>query len=140
MQLVASVRGSDQDKKMVTMSETTQRAVSAMQNQEFNRDDIDELKSKGIIGENRYGLLSLIQENISGLDDKTIALARRLIQEENRDRRIIVESVVELSEDLTKQDLPEVWKTYRRMLLENAKSGEYIQSDDGSWIKKGENK
>ncbi|NOZ86862.1 MAG: YdbL family protein [Deltaproteobacteria bacterium] len=136
MQLVASVRGTDAEKKQIHMSETRRRAVAAMQSREFNRDDIDDLEAKGIIGENNRGFLSILEENAQGTDQKTMALAKRLVKEENRDRQVILESVVTLSENLTKADLPDVRRTYHQMILENLKPGVYVQDDDGKWMKK----
>ncbi|MDZ7262572.1 MAG: hypothetical protein ONB05_10760 [candidate division KSB1 bacterium] len=49
--MVASVRASGQQPK-VTMSEEKKRVLEAVQNRKFNKDDIDQFKRDGVLGEN----------------------------------------------------------------------------------------
>src|SRR5687768_18459876 len=51
--LISSVRGETTGGK--TVSTRQKKALDARQNQEFNRDDVDELKLKGLLGETNDG-------------------------------------------------------------------------------------
>jgi len=138
MLLVASVRGGEEgeSKEPPRFSDTRQQAIGAMQNREFNRDDIDELKEQKLLGENAEGLLSLIEQHAVGADARAVELARRLVVEENRDREVLLRSVVLRSENLTEADLPEVRKTFYKLNVENARPGDLYQAEDGAWTEK----
>jgi len=138
MLLVASVRGGEEGehKPAPQFSDLRQQAVAALQNREFNRDDIDELKQQRLVGEGSDGLLALIGQSTPGVDPQRLALAERLIAEENRDREVLLQAVIARSESLTAADLPEVRKTFYKLNVENARQGDLVQAEDGTWQEK----
>ena len=139
--MVASVRSLDSSgkKKDADISDLQTKALRARQNQDFNRDDIDELKAIGILGETSDGLLALLPEQVGGgknVDVEQTKLAHVLIGEENRDRDIIWQRIIQSNENLSEKDLPEVKKTYAKMMREKATVGHWYQSDKGQWEQK----
>jgi len=110
-------------------------AARARKSQDFNRDDIDELKSKHLIGETQYG--ELIQTN--KLRDQPLPirkLAIELIQEENSVRFIIWNQIIISNKNLTSKDLPEIRKNYARLIWEQAPSGHLFFNEKNQWIEK----
>lgn len=136
--LVASVR-SDGTAKPMTLRE---KASYATQNRKFNEDDVDELKAKGVLGEEKSG--RLIIRNIEGGDaaaDEAVAkLAGILTEEENRDRKIQWDYTIASNENLTASDLGNVREAFAKLQRDRAKPGEWIQLEDDRWIQKTESK
>ena len=138
MQLLASVRAVDSGGKTRPPPSYTQerkQAITARQTQQFNQDDIDELKKAGCIGEAKDGTLAARPCERSS--DQTVAQRlERLIASENQARGVILRFAVTTSPDLTEKDLPQVTEAYARMQREKAKTGEWIQQPSGEWIRK----
>jgi len=138
MQLLASVRAVDsagETQPPPSYTQQRQQAIVARQTQQFNQDDIDELKKAGCIGEARDGTLAA--RPCDPAADKSVAeRLERLIASENQARGVILRFAVTVSPDLTEKDLPQVTKTYARMQREKAKTGEWIQQPDGKWVRK----
>lgn len=130
--LVSSVRGGKQAK--TEMSPGHRRALDARENQEFNRDDIDELKDKQIVGETAGGTLALVPKAAG--DAKDVQLAQTLVAEENRDREEIWKRIIESNENLSAKDLPEVRKTYAKLQRDTTRPGQWLQDESGNWQKK----
>ena len=132
--LVASVRatggvhaGSEDD--------LTSRALAARRRQLFNRDDIDDLKAAGCLGEALKALIAgHTCEKIKSPD--TLKLRDRLVGEENADRSAIIDWAVSVDPVLTRADRPQVEALFHRLLLTRAKPGELVQEADGSWAKR----
>ena len=138
MQLLASVRAVDSEGKTQPPPSYTQQrrqAIVARQTQQFNRDDIDELKKAGCIGETKDGTLAA--RSCERSSDQTVAARlERLISSENQARAVILRFAVTTSPDLTEKDLPQVTEAYARMQREKAKTGEWIQQPSGKWVRK----
>lgn len=138
LQLVASVRAADGSSpagRTSAFSELRARAVRARQTQQLNRDDIDELKHLGCLGEASDGLLATRPcEAIS--DSSVPERTKRVIEAENAARKLIVEFVVATSPDLSQADLPQIVRAYTRLQQEQSKSGEWIQDSSGQWLRK----
>ncbi len=138
MQLLASVRGVDaksQAQPPPSYTQQRQRAIAARQTQKFNRDDVDELKQAGCIGEANDGTLSKRPCELAS-DPAVAARLERVIASENQARSVILRFAVTASPDLTEKDLPQVTATYARMQREKARSGEWIQEPLGEWVRK----
>ncbi len=56
------------------------------------------------------------------------------MQEVNRAREVVILQVVEINENLTKEDLPKIRKVFGKLNRENALPGEKVQAEDGSWM------
>lgn len=125
--LASSVRGAAPASKL---SPLQREAVEAMMSREFNRDDIDELKQARIVGEANTGMLKLLAP------PKEPALAKRvtaLVEEENDNRMVIIRRAIQLNSDLTNRDLPAVQRTFYRLNVQTAKSGDRVQLENGRW-------
>ena len=132
--LVASVRDLS-GPEAAAEDALTQKAVAARRRQLFNRDDLDELKALGCLGEALKGLL--MGRPCDKIKDLEAARLRdRMVEEENADRNAIIDWAVSVDPVLTRADRPQVEELYHRLLLERAKSGEPFQAPDGSWTRR----
>ncbi|MCP9447934.1 MAG: YdbL family protein [Nitrospira sp.] len=135
--LVASVRYIDPEGRLVPqppMPPGKEAAIRAMQRSAFNKDDIDRLKAEGILGENLEGGLTILHpENIPA--DRH-AFVKNLVEEENADRETLVQRVLATNETFTPQDLPKIRRTFAALNRDRARSGEWIQREDGRWVRK----
>jgi uncharacterized protein YdbL (DUF1318 family) len=149
--MVASVRSTEPAQKM-ELSESKRQSLEAVNNRRFNKDDIDEFKQKQFVGEDNHGFLTIL-ENLDakirqGLGEdtdpqkaqentaKTRKLVEDIITEENADRKVIMQRVIELNENLTDKDFAKVEQIFTKMNRDNAAPGDWIQQDDGAWTKK----
>ncbi len=140
MLLLASVRSVDEDGKLKTVAEIPpgkMEAIRALQRQEFNRDDIQAFKADGVAGEGNEGLLVFFETEKTKSDPKFKAFAQSIIAEENADRLAILERTVATNEAFADGDLPKVQRIFASLNRDNAKPGEKIQLEDGSWSVKG---
>jgi len=137
--LLASVRAMDEQGRLRREDEISpqkRRALAAMQSREFNRDDVTGFKDMGMAGENNRGYLTYFPVERTRNDPEYEEFVKAIIEEENNDRLIIMERIVAVNEYLTVQNLGEVEKVFARLNRDNAKTGEMIQLEDGTWVKK----
>jgi uncharacterized protein YdbL (DUF1318 family) len=138
--MIASVRSVDEkgiaEDRLKGMSASQRDAMKAMQAREFNRDDIDDFKRNGCVGENNMGLLEVFPCERAKGDSKYERLIRDVVKEENDSRMVIMRRVIVMNEGLKDKDLPEIQKVFARMNQDAAGPGELIQREDGSWIRK----
>lgn len=139
--LASSVRALDKDGKTKKdeKSEFAQKAIRAKQNQEFNRDDLDEMKIDQIVGEGADGFIAILPDSIGRLKAAKPSqqnLAIVLVEEENRDREIIWQRMIDQSENLNAKDLAEVRKTYAKLQREASPAGSWIQDESKKWQQK----
>jgi uncharacterized protein YdbL (DUF1318 family) len=106
------------------------RAIAARRRQLFNRDDVDELKSRGCLGEARAAALVI---RSCSADDAAAALRDRLLAEENADRQAIIDWALAADPILTATDRPQVVEIYGRLLRERARPGDWLEDDEGNW-------
>ena len=135
--LVASVRYIDPKGKLQPTPEIPQgkkKVIRAIQRASFNKDDIDQFKRQGILGENNEGGLTLLAADKVEADKK--AFVDNLVQEENADRTIIMQRVIETNEKLSEKDLPRVQKMFAALNRDKARVNDMIQLDSGEWVKK----
>lgn len=139
--LISAVRGTKTTPTNV--SPHKQPALDAKQNQDFNQDDIDELKSLQILGETNNGMMTTLPGSVGAAKEASsanIKLANQLVGEENRDREVIWKRIIDSNENLSAKDLPAVRKTYAKMQRESASPGQWFQDESGSWVKKASDK
>lgn len=135
--LLASVRYIDPKGKLQKTPEIPagkKAVIRAMQRASFNKDDLDQLKLQGIIGENNQGGISLLA--LDTVPAERRAFVENLIKEENADREIIMRRVIETNEDLADKDLPKVRSMFASLNRDKAPAGHLIQLEDGKWVKK----
>ena len=106
-------------------------------NQEFNRDDIEELKEKGLIGERWDGLLEQLGKNIARqkehIDDPLSSL---LIKEENSDRKIIWGYVLTKIPEGSAISLSQIGEAYGKAQWEKLGHGGWFKNQKGVWQQK----
>ena len=125
--LASSVRG---ERPAAKLSPLQREAVEAMMSRAFNKDDVDALKQEQVVGEANTGMLSI------RTPPKEPALAKRvaaLVQQENRDRMVIINRVIQLDPQLGDKDLPEVKRIFYRLNLQTAQPGDLVQREAGDW-------
>ena len=135
--LVASVRYIDpkgQLKKAAEIPPGKKKVIRALQRASFNKDDIDQYKEQGVLGENNQGGLTLLAADKVPTDQ--LPFVEHLVQEENADREVVMRRVIETNEKLSKKDFPRVKKMFAALNRDKAPLGHMIQSDDGTWTKK----
>ena len=59
-----------------------------------------------------------------------------LLKEENTDRVVIMNRVIETNETLTQKDLPKVYAMFAALNRDKAVNGEWIQLESREWIQK----
>ena len=138
--MIASVRSVDEkgiaEDRLKGMSASQRDAMKAMQAREFNRDDIDDFKKNGCIGENKEGLLEIFLCDKAKGDPKYDRLIKDVVKEENESRMVVMKRVIIMNESLKESDLPRIQKVFASMNYDAAKDGERIQKNDGSWVRK----
>ncbi len=125
--LISSVRSAGQPS--YAQSNLQSRALAARQRQLFNRDDIDELKRGGCLGEAKEALL--VPRSCTNL-----ALATTLLTQENQDRNTIIDWIVQNDAALTQAHRPQVVELYRRLVAQRARPGDWLQNEGGAWKQK----
>lgn len=133
--MIASTRAVTEDTTVIVSTEKRQ-VLEALREQEYNKDDIDEFKQKGYVGENNRGFLDIRPSESLDSDVQMRNLVDEIVEEENRDREIIMGRVIELNESLKKAVREDVLVIFARMNQENSLPGTWIQQPDGKWNKK----
>ena len=135
--LVASVRYIDPKGKLQPTPEVPpgkKKVIRAIQRASFNKDDIDKFKGLAILGENNQGGLTLLTPEKVEADKK--AFVNNLVEEENADRQIIMQRVIETNENLSEKDLQRVQKMFAALNRDKARAGDMTQLESGKWVKK----
>lgn len=126
--LASSVRG---DAQPAPRSPWQREAAEAVMRRAFNEDDIAVLKRSGRVGEAIGGELRVLD---LPTDRAQARWVRQLVAEENHDRGVIMQRVLQLSPDLTSDDLPLIRAIFHRLAMRAAQPGDRLQRDDGRWI------
>lgn len=138
--LMASVRSIDSEgrlKPAPPVPEGKRAAIRAMQRSRFNQDDIERLKAAGAIGERGDGYLEFFEISTFEKDKELEKLARRMVAEENQDRRTLYERIAATGEGFEKGDAPKVGVIMAGLHRDAAGEGELVQKTSGAWVKKG---
>ncbi len=118
------------------LSPAHREALMAVMNRQFRRDDIEEYKRSKNAGEGLNGLLRFFPSTETRSDNELEKRIRKTIDEENRDREIIMRRVIDMHEGLDDNDL----KTVRTMLGElnqaDCREGDLIEDEEEGWIPK----
>lgn len=133
--MVASTRGVE-EQPQAAMSPEKKRSLDALREQEFNRDDVEEFKKKGFLGETNEASLILRPSDELNQNPEKIKFVEEIVREENTDRKIVMERVVELNDALKRAVSKDVYAVFAKMYQENSPSGTWIQKPDGNWVKK----
>ena len=144
MLLAASVRGVDSKgniRKPAKHSQDHKDAVTAMQILAFHDDDLQAFKTCGWVGENTDGLITAFQMEKTAVPGQLKDFAERYSPEEfaavigqiNEARTAIMRRVIDMNENMSEKDFPEIKKIFGKLNTENALPGEKIQSANGDW-------
>jgi len=133
--MVASVRAANPDSQ-ITLSDEKRAVLTAIQNREFNKDDVDEFKRDGAAGENARGFLEIRSLPRLEKDADYRKLVEEIVAEENRDRRIIMQRIVDINPAAQATGVTEVEKVFAKLNRDGARPGEWTQLPEGEWVKK----
>ena len=133
--MIASTRAARGDSE-VRISPEKRKVLDALQEQKFNKDDIDEFKRKGYVGEDNNGFLAVRPSESLEDDEAQLAFVQEIVEEENVDREIIMERVIELNDSLQKTKRDEILGIFAKMNQEGSPQGTWIQRADGTWVRK----
>jgi hypothetical protein len=142
--LLAGVRAIDPSTGAPTapppMTRSEERALAARRRIEFNRDDVQEFKRLGYAGEGSDGMLVPFEasmERLRAQDERRFRLVGDIVREENEDRLVIMERIVDTTPELAGQ---EGLATVRRILAaryrQEAEPGTMFQLPGGDWTVK----
>ncbi len=145
--MVASERGNTDigNKNKLEIPTDKKEIVEAIRNREFNKDDVDEFKTLGLIGENREGLIQLVVEENElkkNLKPKDIKLVSKIISEENIDREIIIMRIYDLSfkneKDNNSKDkiVSEIKLSFFKMNLNESPEDTFYLNEQNKWERK----
>ncbi|NOR46338.1 MAG: DUF1318 domain-containing protein [Candidatus Delongbacteria bacterium] len=130
--MVASERGDGQ----IKITADRKEVVEAVRDREFLKDDMNELKLKGYLGEIVSGLLEVIDpEKILKLDKKEQNRIELLLKKENNARILIMKRIIE-TDTKFKSSPKEVYQAFFVMNLEDSPEKTFYQNKKGKWVKK----
>jgi hypothetical protein len=121
-----------------TASAPTKPAVIAGHNQMYNIDEIKELKDAGLLGEGQDGYIKKINRKDPGTNVPKVLLDNldALFQAENSDREVIWRYIIEENKNLSSSDLPNIRRTYAKVMQEKSFQGHWYQDESGAWVQK----
>ncbi|OGX23749.1 MAG: hypothetical protein A2787_00600 [Omnitrophica WOR_2 bacterium RIFCSPHIGHO2_01_FULL_48_9] len=108
-----------------SIKEMTPEVQAALDSRRDRFEKLKELKSQGIVGENNRGYVELLTNDI---------LAKALVDAENKDRKIIYQTIANQNE--LNDALETIEKVFAQVQRDKAMSGDKIQQEDGQWITK----
>ena len=130
--MVASERGDGQ----IKITADRKEVVEAVRDREFLKDDINELKLKGYLGEIPSGLIEIVDpEKISELEKKEQNLIDLLLKKENQARTLIMKRIIE-TDTKFKSSPKEVYQAFFVMNLEDSPEKTFYKNKKNKWIKK----
>jgi uncharacterized protein YdbL (DUF1318 family) len=116
----------------VPAPDVTSPAIRALIDSRASRvAELNRYKSQGLVGENNQALVEA-----RGLDSVTDlalrAAVQRLIDAENKDRRLLFDEIA-AAEGVDRSQIPRIQSTYAQTLRRHARPGDWVQAADGSW-------
>jgi uncharacterized protein YdbL (DUF1318 family) len=100
-------------------------AETIKQNMLKRRPRIQELKREGLIGENHEGYLAVVDKSLPAAD-------KNILDDENKDRKEVYEAIAKQQGSNART----VGQLRAKRIFEQARSGEYLKSEGGSWKQK----
>ncbi|MBI2876434.1 MAG: DUF1318 domain-containing protein [Candidatus Tectomicrobia bacterium] len=144
--------------RMKKASLDLRQVFRAMQVREFNREMIAELKERGWVGETAQAILAIPPATLESLTADDLRLVQEVSKEENESRETLIQLLGALQEKEGATPAPSqietpgpareevtpgskgieaVRKRFGELLRQQARPGEWIQGEDGLWVKKG---
>lgn len=134
--MIASTRDEQDTTAKVSVSPEKKEVLEALQNQKFNKDDIDEFKIKEYVGEKNDGMLMIRDLDPFNLDADKEKFVKGLVNQENQDREVIMNRVIELKSSLKDSNRESILRVFAQMYQEESIKGTWIQIPDGTWQRK----
>ncbi|MBN2857389.1 MAG: DUF1318 domain-containing protein [Candidatus Delongbacteria bacterium] len=130
--MIASERGAGE----IKITADRKDIVEAVRDREFYKDDVNEMKIKGIIGENQQGLIELVDiEKMDKLDPVFRNTVMLVLENENKARSLIMQRIIET--DVKFNSNPEVvYESFFNMNLSESPNGTHFRNNKGDWSKK----
>jgi hypothetical protein len=119
-----------------TISQERQQVLQSMRNRMFNRDDIQEFKADGVVGEAITGLLEIRPTSNYEKDELYRKRVDTIVEEENHDRQVIMVRIVELETNLDTQERDKIAMVFARLNQEGSPKGTWIEISEGQWERK----
>lgn len=135
----SSVRAVDAEGNLVEpppMTESQANVMRALSNRRYNRDDLDILLSTGIIREGNDGFVSYVEGLYPEDSPLGAAVTEQVVKEENDDRLVLLDRLVETTPGVTEADRSEVAWIFARLNQDAAPAGSLVQNRDGEWRRK----
>jgi len=136
---IASVRSTSPGNNQA-LSEEKKKVLTAVQNRRFNKDDVNEFKRDGVLGETNAGRVVVRDYEKMNSDEEYKKRVEKIVKEENRDREIIMERTMQVNENVAKAGEEKVYRIFAKIFQDESDKNTWIQQEDGSWLKKKDNK
>jgi len=134
---LTSVRSANAGQQAPVMSQEKKRVFEAVQGRKFNKDDIDEFKQAGFVGESNEGKLIIRDHEKLNADAELKNRVTTIVENENNYRKIIMERIVIINEQASEAGTTTVGRIFAKINQDNSAPGTWIQTDNGRWVKKG---
>jgi hypothetical protein len=121
----SSVRGVDPDgelRELPPATDSQRAAFAALRNREYNADDVQAILAAGLAGEGRDALMQWREED-----------ARRIVEEENADREVLLARLMQTTPGAAPTDEAEVRWILAGLNGGAAPAGAWIEGRDGTW-------
>ncbi|MDX2177003.1 MAG: hypothetical protein SF028_11100 [Candidatus Sumerlaeia bacterium] len=135
----SSVRGVQPDGSLrppPPMSESQRTVQQAMQNRQYNRDDLDLLLAYKLVAERNDGLIEATVQPFPDVERITSELVARILEEENADRAAIMARLLATVPGLRPGDEADVRWVFASLNQGIAPEGSLLQRRDGEWTTK----
>jgi len=107
------------------LKQMTPQVEQALLNRKARFSLLESYKARGVIGENNRGYVELLSSDPQASD---------VVREENRDRKVIYQTIAEQNGIASQMDVIE--KVFAQVQHEKAQAGYKIQTADGAWMTK----
>ena len=122
----------------LTLAFTVPQALSAAddaptikKNMAERKPKIEVLKKAGSVGENKAGYLEAMTKETAGKEVKLSDDEKKLVEDENKDRKAVYNAIAK-QEGST---VDKVGELRAKQIRSKAPDGEFIQNEDGKWVK-----
>jgi uncharacterized protein YdbL (DUF1318 family) len=130
--LITTSKRTSADQNAKSQNQVVRRAL---QTQQYNKDEVDELKRDHVVGENNKGYLEILEHDIYHHDAAFRKIVDALVEEENANRGTIYQRVLALNhKSSTGED--NAATIFAKMQFESSEPGTKIQQLNGLWIEK----
>ncbi len=106
-------------------------AATIKKNMAERKPKIEALKKAGSVGENKAGYLEAMTKETAGKEVKLSDDEKKLVEDENKDRKAVYNAIAK-QEGST---VDKVGELRAKQIRSKTPEGEFIQNEDGKWIK-----